>query len=766
MQLDGLNKEQLLGVTTTEGPLLILAGAGSGKTRVLTYRTAYLIEELGVEPYNIMAITFTNKAAKEMRERIDKLVGTTNGGVWVSTFHSACVKILRRFAEKIGYGNNFTIYDSDDSKTLMKHILKDMQIDSKQFKEKMFLNEISNAKNELIGSLEYRQRFSNDYKLNLVGQVYQEYESRLRQNNAFDFDDLIMKTVELFKNVPEVLNLYQDRLHYVMVDEYQDTNNAQFQLIRLLAGRRQNLCVVGDDDQSIYKFRGANIYNILNFEKHFPSAKVIKLEQNYRSTQVILDAANEVIKNNVGRKSKKLWTENGDGDKITFRQFESAYEEADYIAMDITAKARDGRFEYKDDAILYRTNAQSRILEEKLMHLNIPYKIIGGVNFYSRLEIKDILAYLHVIENVSDEIAVRRVINVPKRGIGAASLEKVATFARANGYTFYESLLRAREIPTLGKAADKIQKFTDLIEDLRNDMKTERRIALLIRNVYELSGYAEALRLENTEEAKARLENLEELYAKGVSYDETAEEPTLTGFLEEVALVAEIDNLEESKDYVVLMTLHSAKGLEFPNVYMAGMEDGLFPGFMSMMAGDDSEDMEEERRLCYVGITRAKQRLVMTAAKKRMLRGEIQYSSASRFIKEIPNKLLDDHSPSMYELGFAGKKEDSFSPKKPLRSVSTSYGSSASSYSSSSYSNTATSIYGAKKPAFASGSYGTGVQKKLPDYVVGDRIKHRKFGEGVVSDILDKGRDYEVTVLFDTAGPKKMFASFAKLEKI
>ncbi|MCR4781398.1 MAG: DNA helicase PcrA [Lachnospiraceae bacterium] len=765
MQLDGLNKEQKLGVTTTEGPLLILAGAGSGKTRVLTYRTAYLIEEMGVKPYNIMAITFTNKAAKEMRERIDKLVGNEDGGVWVSTFHSACVRILRRFAERIGYGNNFTIYDSDDSKTLIKHILKDLQIDSKRFKEKMFMGEISSAKNELIGSLEYRNRFSNDYKLNVVGQVYQEYEARLRQNNAFDFDDLIMKTVELFKTVPEVLNLYQDRLHYIMVDEYQDTNNAQFQLIRLLAGRRQNLCVVGDDDQSIYKFRGANIYNILNFEKHFPDAKVIKLEQNYRSTQVILDAANGVIKNNVGRKAKKLWTEKSGGDKITFRQFESAYEEADYIAMDITSKCRDGLYSYMDDAILYRTNAQSRILEEKLMHLNIPYKIIGGVNFYSRMEIKDILSYLHVIENVQDEIAIRRIINVPKRGIGAASLEKVSTFARANGYSFYESLLKAKDIPTLGKAADKIKKFTDLIEELREDTKTNKRIALLIRNVYEMSGYAEALRLENTEESKARLENLEELYAKGVSYDEGTEEPTLTGFLEEVALVAQIDDLEESKDYVVLMTLHSAKGLEFPNVYMAGMEDGLFPGFMSMMAGDDSEDMEEERRLCYVGITRAKERLVMTAAKKRMLRGEIQYSSASRFIKEIPNNLLDNNSPSMYELGFAGRKEDTFSPKKPARSIATSYGSSGSSYQNS-YSSTSSSIYGARKPSMASGSYGSGVQKKLPAYIVGDKVKHRKFGEGVVSDILDKGRDYEVTVLFDTAGPKKMFASFAKLEKI
>ncbi len=686
-----------------------------------------------------------------MQERIDSILeGSYNymdGRVWVSTFHSACVRILRRFAERIGYGNNFTIYDTDDSKALMKQVLKDLQIDSKQMKEKMFLGEISSAKNELIKPLEYRQRFSGDYKKSIIGQVYDEYQTRLRQNNCFDFDDLIMKTVELFREAPDVLNYYQDQLHYVMVDEYQDTNTAQFELVRLLSGGKRNLCVVGDDDQSIYKFRGANIYNILNFEKHFPDAHVIKLEQNYRSTQVILDAANEVISNNAGRKAKKLWTEHDGGDKIIFRQFESAYEEADYIAFDITSKAKNGVFDYSDDAILYRTNAQSRILEEKLMHMNIPYKIIGGINFYSRMEVKDILSYLHVLSNVSDEVAIRRIINVPKRGIGAASLEKVSNYARMQGMSFYEALLRAEEVPSLGKAAAKIKVFTDLIEDLRNDVREKCRIGLLIRNIYEMSGYAEALRLENTEEAKGRLENLEELYAKGVSFDESAEErmkidpefePTLAAFLEEVSLVADIDNLSDSKDYVVLMTLHSAKGLEFPNVYMAGMEDGLFPGFMSMMSGDDSDDMEEERRLCYVGITRAKEHLVMTAAKRRMLRGEMQYSSASRFIKEIPAKLFDNHSPSMYELGFAGKKEESFTPRQPARSVATAYGS-------------------VKK---------AGVNKQMPAYNEGDRVSHRKFGEGTVVSISDGGRDYEVSVKFDTVGVKKMFASFAKLEKL
>lgn len=757
--LEGLNDRQLEGVVTTDGPVLILAGAGSGKTRVLTYRTAYLIEKLGVEPYNIMAITFTNKAASEMKDRIANLTGTE--GVWVSTFHSACVRILRRFADKIGYDNHFTIYDSDDSKTLMKHIIKDMNLDTKKFKEKTFLNEISSAKNELINEVDYADRFASDYTKKITSRVYLEYESRLRASNAFDFDDLIMKTVELFKTSPEVLNNYQERLHYVMVDEYQDTNTAQFELIRLLSGGRKNLCVVGDDDQSIYKFRGANIYNILNFEKHFPNAKVIKLEQNYRSTQVILDAANDVISNNKGRKKKTLWTEDQGGEKISFRQFDSAYEEAQFIAFDIKSKSVGGAFSYRDDAILYRTNAQSRMLEEKLMQENIPYKIIGGLNFYSRLEVKDILAYLKVIDNGADEIAVRRIINVPKRGIGATTLGKISAFASETGMPFYEALEKSDMIPSIGKASNKIKEFTKLINLFKMESES-MSVPELIRLVLELTGYEAELKAEKTDEAQARIENLDELYSKAVSYRDMTEEPTLAGFLEDVALVADIDNREEESEYVVLMTLHSAKGLEFPNVYMAGMEDGLFPGYMTITAGDDGEDMEEERRLCYVGITRAKKHLTMTAAKMRMVRGDMQYSSVSRFVKEIPERLVDGttYDPSISSSSSSSSaSRNSYSDDNVFggRSVNTNYGSGfTESTMRKSHIATAT-----KAPV-----YGTKIQRGNLDYNQGDRVSHRKFGEGTVVDIADGKRDYEVTVEFDTAGKKKMLASFAKLEKI
>ena len=753
--LEGLNDRQLDGVVTTDGPVLILAGAGSGKTRVLTYRTAYLIEKSGVEPYNIMAITFTNKAASEMKDRITNLTGTE--GVWVSTFHSACVRILRRFADKIGYDNHFTIYDSDDSKTLMKHIIKDMNLDTKKFKEKTFLNEISSAKNELINEVDYADRFASDYTKKITSRVYLEYESRLRASNAFDFDDLIMKTVELFKTSPEVLNNYQERLHYVMVDEYQDTNTAQFELIRLLSGGRKNLCVVGDDDQSIYKFRGANIYNILNFEKHFPNAKVIKLEQNYRSTQVILDAANDVISNNKGRKKKTLWTEDEGGEKISFRQFDSAYEEAQFIAFDIKSKSMGGAFSYRDDAILYRTNAQSRILEEKLMQENIPYKIIGGLNFYSRLEVKDILAYLKVIDNGADEIAVRRIINVPKRGIGATTLGKISAFASETGMPFYEALEKSDTIPTIGKASNKIKEFTKLINLFKLESKS-MSVPELVRLVLELTGYEAELKAEKTDEAQARIENLDELYSKAVSYRDMTEEPTLAGFLEDVALVADIDNREEESEYVVLMTLHSAKGLEFPNVYMAGMEDGLFPGYMTITAGDDGEDMEEERRLCYVGITRAKKHLTMTAAKMRMVRGDMQYSSVSRFVKEIPERLVDGttYDPS---ISSSSASRNSYSDDNVFggRSVNTNYGSGFTE---------STMRKSHSAPAPKAPVYGTKIQRGNLDYNQGDRVSHRKFGEGTVVDISDGKRDYEVTVEFDTAGQKKMLASFAKLEKI
>ena len=654
---DTLNEQQKQGVFTTEGPVLILAGAGSGKTRVLTHRVAYLIQEKGVAPWHIMAITFTNKAAGEMRQRIDDMIDYGAESIWVATFHSSCVRILRRFADRMGYATNFTIYDSDDQKTLMKDICKRLEIDTKMYKERTFLNEISSAKNELISDQEFANQAMGDFRKTRTAQVYREYQARLKQNNAMDFDDLIMNTVELLKLDPEVLNYYQEKFQYVMVDEYQDTNTAQFELVRLLAGGKNNLCVVGDDDQSIYKFRGANIYNILNFEKHFPDATVIKLEQNYRSTGNILEAANGVIANNEGRKAKRLWTDAGKGDKVYFEQFDSAYEEADFIARDIGRRVAKGEYTYGDCAILYRTNAQSRLLEEKLIASNIPYKIVGGVNFYSRKEVKDLLAYLKTVDNAQDELAVRRIINIPKRGIGAASLAKVSAYAEVNSLNFYQALERAREIPGLGRAAGKMEPFVDLIASLR-ELAALGGVSAVLEEVLEQTGYVRELEAEDTPEAQARIENIDELMNKAISYEQENEEPTLSGFLEEVALVADIDSLAEDQNYVVLMTLHSAKGLEFPNVYLSGMEDGLFPSYMSITSDDAEAELEEERRLCYVGITRAKEHLTITGARMRMQRGETQYHKISRFVKEIPEEVL---SGSTWE----PKSRDSFLTEEP-----------------------------------------------------------------------------------------------------
>ena len=633
--LDALNEPQRQAVMATDGPLLILAGAGSGKTRVLTHRTAYLIEECGVNPYNIMAITFTNKAAGEMRERIDQMVGYGSESIWVCTFHSTCVRILRRYIDRLGFGTNFTIYDSDDQKTLMKDICKRLEIDTKMYKEKMFLSAISSAKDELIDPIEFETRAAGDYVKRKQAQVYREYQQALKQNNALDFDDLIMKTVELFKLDKEVLASYQDRFRYIMVDEYQDTNTAQFELIRLLALKYQNLCVVGDDDQSIYKFRGANIYNILNFEHHFPDATVIKLEQNYRSTQNILDAANAVIANNQGRKEKRLWTDNGAGDKITFEQLDTAAEEADFVARDIARRVRKGEYQYKDCAILYRTNAQSRLFEERFITANIPYKIFGGVNFYARKEVKDLLAYLKTIDNGQDDLAVRRIINIPKRGIGAASINKVALYAQEQEISFYDALCVAEQVPGLGKAAAKIRPFVLFIQSMKAKAKL-LSVADLLQEVIETTGYVRELEAEGTDEAEARIENIDELISKAVDYAEGEEAPTLNGFLENVALVADIDSFDENSDYVVLMTLHSAKGLEFPNVYLAGLEDGLFPSYMSITSDNSQAEIEEERRLAYVGITRAKKNLTITSARVRMVRGQTQYGNCLLYTSPSP----------------------------------------------------------------------------------------------------------------------------------
>ena len=737
---DGLNPMQQEAVYYTEGPLLILAGAGSGKTRVLTHRIAYLIEEKGINPWNIMAITFTNKAANEMRERVDKIVGFGSDSIWVSTFHSSCVRILRRFIDRLGYGTNFTIYDADDQKTLMKDICKRLNIDTKMYKEKMLLAAISSAKDEMISPEEYRLNMiadSQDLNKKTVARVYEAYQKQLHQNNALDFDDLLVKTVELFQNCPDVLEYYQEKFRYIMVDEYQDTNTVQFKFVSLLASKYKNLCVVGDDDQSIYKFRGANIGNILGFEQVFPEAKVIKLEQNYRSTQNILNAANEVIRNNIRRKEKTLWTANEEGEQIHLREFQSGFEEAEYIAGDIRRKVREGECSYSDCAVLYRTNAQSRLFEEKFLLGSIPYKIVGGVNFYARKEIKDMLAYLKTVDNARDDVAVQRIINVPRRGIGAASLSKVQIYAQEMEISFYDALRMADEIPSLGRGAAKIRSFVDFIQKFRSQVEY-LSVTELLQKIIEETGYVEELKAENTEESKGRIENIDELISKAVSYEQETEHPSLSGFLEDVALVSDLDSVNEEENRVLLMTLHSAKGLEFPQVYLAGMEEGVFPSYLSIVSGD-FENLEEERRLCYVGITRAMKELTMTAAHQRMIRGETQYNRVSRFVREIPREYV--------ELG--KKTADRSSVKIPEKTADT-YAKMRQIYQQNTFS---PKKFEVKKATSL-------------DYQEGDTVRHIKFGNGTVLQITDGGKDFEVTVDFEKVGVKKMFASFAKLKKV
>ena len=735
---DTLNKEQKEAVLHTEGPLLLLAGAGSGKTRVLTHRIAYLIDEKMVNPWNILAITFTNKAAREMKERAAALNPATQDCL-IATFHSMCVRILRREADHIGYNRNFTIVDPGEQRTLMKRILKTLNLDPKKWNERAILGTISNAKNDLIDEIAYAAQ-AGDMYTEIVAKCYTAYQKELRQSEAMDFDDLIMLTLRLFDNNSDVLTYYQQRYQYIHVDEYQDTNTVQFRFVSLLAAKYRNLCVVGDDDQSIYKFRGANIENILSFEHVFPDAKVIKLEQNYRSTQNILNAANEVIANNQGRKAKRLWTENPEGDLIDLRQFQSGFEEAEYVAGEITRGVRTEGKKYRDYAILYRTNAQSRLFEEKLLLANVPYKIVGGVNFYARREIKDLLAYLRVIENPEDDLAVLRIINVPRRGIGAATINKVQDWEAEQGIRFYDALLEAEYVPGLMRSLNKIKSFTSFLQVLR--AKADYlSVKELLNEIIEETGYVADLQAEGTEEAAARIENIDELISKIADYEESAEQPSLGGFLQEVALVSDIDSVDEESDYVLLMTLHSAKGLEFPNVFLAGMEDGIFPSYMTI-TGDDPSELEEERRLCYVGITRAMQHLTLTCARQRMIRGEVQYNKMSRFVKEIPRELISLERER-------GEIED----RKPKMDIPT-----------------RGSVYAAMKQAFRekpqqAKTFSAQKATKL-DYEIGDTVRHIKFGVGIVTDIVDGGRDYEVTVNFDQAGTKKMFASFAKLKKL
>ncbi|MEE0956219.1 MAG: UvrD-helicase domain-containing protein [Eubacterium sp.] len=799
--LETLNEPQKEAVTTTDGPVLILAGAGSGKTRALTSRIAYLIDEKKVRPWNIMAITFTNKAAGEMRERVNRIVGDGAEYVWVATFHSSCCRILRRYIDRIGYSNNFTIYDTDDSRTVIKRVMKELELDSRTYHERSLLSQISAAKNNGISPDEFEKQ-SFRWEQKTIAKAYRAYEAELKANNALDFDDLLLKTVELFESCPEVLEYYQDRLKYIMVDEYQDTNTVQFRFVSLLARKYHNLCVVGDDDQSIYKFRGADIRNILEFEHVYPDAKVIYLEQNYRSTQPILDAANAVISHNRGRKEKKLWTAIGGEEKARFRQFDNSYDEAEFVISEIQEKHREEGKPFSDYAILYRTNAQSRAFEEQCVARNIPYKIVGGINFYAHREIKDILAYLTVLENPSDDLAVRRIINVPKRGIGQTSIGKVEEFAQVNNLSFYEALERAPIIPGMKRAAGSIEEFRNLLEGFAKE-KDSMAVSELIGRILEETGYRKELEEEGTDEAETRIENLKELISKASDYDDQSENPTLSDFLQQVSLVADIDSVEEGSDYVLLMTLHSAKGLEFDSVYMTGMEDGVFPGFKAITAeeedsfdeqdgqrtGRETSEMEEERRLCYVGITRAKRHLTLTASQSRIMYGERQYYNASRFIHEIPRAMIDLgrdttdtrrflNMPSgdlgglsrLLSGGQNGGNAAADSRKGNLRNAdqASGYGT-ARGYGSAGY------VYGGgngpdRKKTSAMGKFKPKeftVQKAGHlDYQVGDKVRHRKFGAGVVTEILDGKKDFEVTVDFENFGTRRMFASFAKLEKI
>ncbi|MBR5578645.1 MAG: UvrD-helicase domain-containing protein [Lachnospiraceae bacterium] len=781
---DTLNTEQKEAVFHTEGPLLILAGAGSGKTRVITHRIAYLVEEIGIKPWNILAITFTNKAAGEMKERVQDIVGYGAEQIWVSTFHSTCVRILRRYIDILGYDTNFTIYDSDDQKNVMKEVLKRLEIDPKRLKEKTVLAAISKAKDSLVSPAEFRLNATGDYWEEKIGQAYEEYQNSLKKSNALDFDDLINLTVELFRTAPDILEQYQDRFRYISVDEYQDTNTAQFELVRLLSSKYRNLCVVGDDDQSIYKFRGANIKNILDFEEHFPDAKVIKLEQNYRSCGNILAAANGVIRNNTERKAKRLWTSKEEGERLRFRHFDTAYEEAEHITFDIMKKRRQQEADYKDCAVLYRTNAQSRILEEYFVREGIPYDLVGGTNFYARKEIKDMLAYLKTIDNGKDDLAVKRIINVPKRGIGATTLQKVQNYAIDENISFFDALSEAERIPGLGKAVGKLTGFVNMIQVFRSKVKIYG-LKNLMEDILQVTQYREYLFEHEEEDARDRIENIDELITKITAYEAEQEEADLSGFLEEVALVSDIDSVNEDSNKVLLMTLHSAKGLEFPVVYLAGMEDGIFPSYMTIM-DEDPTAIEEERRLAYVGITRAMKELTLSAARSRMIRGETQYNPVSRFLREIPAHLMDNRPASL------PKKEVFYEEDSPQKSMFKAKPFGGGNTMETSFLGQGMGETGKKamvnvrpkaqvrpkatalenKPFIARGTtMAEGITKGAPktgslEYTVGDRVKHIKFGEGIVKNIEAGARDYQVTIDFESAGQKVMYAAFAKLKKV
>ncbi|SEM92619.1 DNA helicase-2 / ATP-dependent DNA helicase PcrA [Mesobacillus persicus] len=765
--LNGLNPQQQLAVKTTDGPLLLMAGAGSGKTRVLTHRIGYLMVEKGVNPYNILAITFTNKAAREMRERIQKLMGGAADDIWISTFHSMCVRILRRDIDRLGFNRNFTILDSGDQQSVIKNILKEKNIDPKKYDPRALLGAISSAKNELIEPEEFSKN-AGDYYANVVADVYKEYQKRLRKNQALDFDDLIMTTIQLFQRVPEVLEYYQRKFQYIHVDEYQDTNRAQYMLVKFLAARFKNLCVVGDSDQSIYRWRGADIANILSFEKDYTNASVILLEQNYRSTKKILLAANKVIENNLNRKAKNLWTENGEGNKIVYYRADSEHGEAQFVIGRIQELVRSGNRKLSDIAILYRTNAQSRVIEESFLKSNLEYTIVGGTKFYDRKEIKDILAYLRLISNPDDDISLQRVINVPKRAIGSTSVDKIANFALMHDISMFQALDSVELIGLSPKATKATAGFRDLIQNYTN-MQEFLSVTELVEEILEKSGYREMLKAEKSLESQSRLENLDEFLTVTNAFEESSEDKSLIGFLTDLALVADIDKLdddgEKNNEAVTLMTLHSAKGLEFPVVFLIGMEEGVFPHSRSLM---EEAEMEEERRLAYVGITRAEQELFITNAQMRTLFGRTNMNPESRFIKEVPEDLIEPFAPvdrrntssrSSSPFGTSGRSSFGGGASRGSSFGSATGGASVGGVERSREANSRPTRSAVSRPTTSTGGDQVG-------WKVGDKASHGKWGVGTVVSVKGSGEGTELDIAFPSpTGVKRLLAKFAPITK-
>jgi len=764
--LDELNDKQYEAVTYTEGPNLVIAGAGSGKTKVLTHKIAYLIGEKNVKPWNILAITFTNKAANEMKERVKNLVGSNADDIWMGTFHSICVRILRKTIDRIGFDTSFVIFDTSDRKTMIKKILKEKNLDDKIFTDKSAMYEISNAKNEMLTPEQYAGRVRGDFRKETIAEIYKSYQQRLKENNAIDFDDIINFTIDILLNNPDILEYYADKFKYVLVDEYQDTNKSQFTLVTLLASKFGNITVVGDNDQGIYSFRGADISNILNFERDFPGTKIIKLEQNYRCTQSVLNAANEVIKNNETKYEKKLWTSNEAGSLPKVYRGDDEYDEANFIVQEINSLKRQEYYKYSDFAVLYRMNTQSRSIEDILRREDIPYKIVGGLKFYERKEIKDIIAYLRLIHNPADNLSLTRIINEPKRGVGKTSLDNIEQIANTNNISMYEVIKRADEFG-LNRVFANTREFISTMEELRIEKDT-KLISELIKDTLQKTGYTKALELENTVEAENRIENLDEFLTVAIEFEEQSADNSLTEFLEGITLSSDLDGMEDAENSVTLMTLHSAKGLEFPVVFLVGMEEGIFPGYKSI---GEPKDLEEERRLCYVGITRAKEKLFMTCAKQRTIFGSTSYNGISRFIKEIPANMLDgydeleknssnDFEHSKYEWGYGNSKNSGFFTKEmpvftyksheiPAKATTSSFG----------FRSAESFLENLNKPK-------TNENVDLNAYQSGIKVFHKKFGEGMISSVETEGDDLKVDIDFEKAGHKRLMAKFAGLEII